>query len=219
MPTKYVFGNKEFKNKEDVVKYIQTRVSNKLLNVRLNKKGEEFMLDLLENHPHAQEKKGVGIDYIYLHKSEYNNKEFCIKRLDGTETIFSYKKCIYPPKYSNRNKCIAAFRKSIEYQIIEFRAEYYSNHTAQENNNLDKTDIHHSLPNSFKKIVEDFILEYNLDFNNSYTLLKQDDDKFYYLIDKELELSFQNFHKKRAVLVLLPRSQHIDIHQNNNSCE
>ena len=57
-----------------------------------------FMLELLTRHPDAEQKLGCGISHIEVRQSPvFRSREFWLCRLDGTETDFSYRKCIRPP--------------------------------------------------------------------------------------------------------------------------
>lgn len=50
----------------------------------------DFLMTIFEGHPNWQDKKGTGISEIKVQSTEYNNKCFCLYRLDGTSVDISY---------------------------------------------------------------------------------------------------------------------------------
>ncbi|KAG0597885.1 hypothetical protein M758_12G027900 [Ceratodon purpureus] len=62
----------------------------------LNPEDEAKVRDLLEYHPNAEKKRGSGIDFIKIkrHHTFKDVRCFWVVRTDGTETDFSYHKCL-----------------------------------------------------------------------------------------------------------------------------
>lgn len=52
--------------------------------------------ELLQRHPEAMEKVGVGIDHFEVQSADYNTQCFRVVRKDGTWARFSFQKCVAP---------------------------------------------------------------------------------------------------------------------------
>ena len=64
----------------------------------------DFVLEILNRHPNAKRKIGVGVESIFVQeahgKKSFGKKSFCfhVKRIDGTEEDFSYRLSLGLPK-------------------------------------------------------------------------------------------------------------------------
>jgi len=109
-----------------------TKIEKKRRCQKLLKKGiilEEdtiFLLDLIKNHPDYELKEGSGIKSFFIKKTPWNNNGFWIKRIDGSETDFSYIQCLLPRTNLQEIKC--ACRSAIAEDIIQQREEGYISH-------------------------------------------------------------------------------------------
>lgn len=86
-----------------------------------------LIIALVGLHPNADEKIGVGIDYIFVLIIEYGTPGFMIRRVDGSITDFSYLKCLRGKELSHRSQVLEAMRKAIRNQTSEFRRREFSN--------------------------------------------------------------------------------------------
>jgi DNA-directed RNA polymerase-4 subunit 1 len=88
--------NKLFYSKKAAKKYIKYLISKEEINKPISDKNKEFVLSLLELHHNFKEKIGCGVEYIYVRKDPLfgNNREFCIKRTDGSIENFSWHKAL-----------------------------------------------------------------------------------------------------------------------------
>jgi hypothetical protein len=78
-------------------------------NAIVDGKGKLILLDLLERHPRASEKKGAGVESISYgeHPTYAGTQCFMINRTDGTKEDFSFRKCIqaiFPEESKKRNQ-------------------------------------------------------------------------------------------------------------------
>lgn len=156
---------------------------------------QEFLKELLKDHPHYENKKGIGINYIFTTTNIYNNNSFYIMRDDGTTTDFSYYQCIQPR--TTKSKISAACRHAVK--------DFVMNQRTKEN-----THIHHK-ELSFSKIVEDWLrenTEIDLTIKESKDMQEHIEFK-----NKDTIKSFYNFHKHRALLEEIEVSKHVDIHR------
>lgn len=92
----------------------------------VSKEDKKFLLKLLENHPNYDLKLGCGILEIFIKKTCWNNNGFYIKRVDGTETDFSYLACLNPKSKLQNIK--TACRSSIAEDMMNISRRGYIAH-------------------------------------------------------------------------------------------
>ncbi len=80
---------------------------------------DEFLRDLVALHPNAEAKVGVGIDRFET-RWNLRNIGFWIVRTDGSETDFSFLKCLYGSAIPDLVR--SAMRSAVRDQLAEVRA-------------------------------------------------------------------------------------------------
>jgi len=110
--------NKTFKSKKELIKHTQSILDSHKLGERFK---DDFINALLQNHPKADEKIGVGIRCLYKDMIPPYNKfpGLYIIRTDSSVTHISWRKCISIPSDMQRIKHAA--RGEIQEQIATFR--------------------------------------------------------------------------------------------------
>lgn len=157
----------------------------------------EFLYSIFEQHSEWEQKKGCGVDFFYVGKSQYNNLCFFIKRLDGTSTDISFTSAITKP--SKRSKVIKACRTAIETEIEKFRKENVvygetkcalSGHILiPQNTHIDHYDL------SFKELFDKWIGAWDIDnLHDNYVCETKDNECKTYFIDQRVIDDFVRFH-------------------------
>jgi uncharacterized protein DUF3223 len=83
---------------------------------------DAFLRKLIARHPQTAAKVGAGIDHFEIRQgAPFRQNVFWLVRVDGTETDFSYRRCVNNGKISHRARVLAAMRLAIGDQIVEFR--------------------------------------------------------------------------------------------------
>ncbi len=90
---------------------------------------DSYLRDLIELHPDAEEKIGSGIDYFEARQNIGGTIGFWIVRVDGSETDFSFIRCLTPASHDVRVRI--AMRREVRDQIAEYRSEFFSLDTDQ----------------------------------------------------------------------------------------
>ena len=91
MIQKVTVNNIEFNSKTKVQEFAKTILVKYAGNDILSKEDQEFMIAYFEQfHYEWKRKNGVGIENLFIKKSEWDNNEFWIKRNDGSTTDVSY---------------------------------------------------------------------------------------------------------------------------------
>lgn len=73
---------------------------------------DEFLRDLVTLHPDAEAKVGCGIDHFEV-RQNFNYDGFWILRTDGSETDFSFMKCLYGASQE------AKVRSAMRYAVVD----------------------------------------------------------------------------------------------------
>lgn len=79
---------------------------------------QEFLADLVQLHPDAEGKIGLGIRNFEVRRN-WSTLGFWIIRIDGTETDFSFVKCLHAP--SQEQLVRTALRYAVIDQVVQFR--------------------------------------------------------------------------------------------------
>jgi len=195
-------NHKEFKSKSALSKYItQTKNDIGYCSSLKNNYYEFylFMIELFNRHPSSEMKMENMID-ISIEYNIYKHLAFYIQKSDGTNMDIGIKTCVDGKGMSDLAKLKAACRTCIEPQIENFRIKKLNMNICRLcNKKIIKAHIDHREP-SFKTIFDNFMSE------NSFEIPSRYDDEIrtekckFRPQENEIEIAFQFFHKKFAVL-------------------
>ena len=141
-----------------------------------------------------KKKIGAGIESIFIDCNDSGDKAFFIRRIDGSETDFSYIKCFEKPSIFTdfSNACRNAVQKDKA--------------TLKTGLGYDLYHVHHN-GIDFKTIVQTFIEEEHIDIT-SVVFLSGDGIEGSYFMDESLASDFREFHARLASLEVLPKEDH-----------
>jgi hypothetical protein len=212
-------------NKEQIQKILYNNVN---LNITKDKEEYKILLDLLNNHPNASEKIGIGIDYFYVQPSIYkfNQFNFMLRRIDGSSTDFSFKKCLNPQQKTSKSKdWLGIFREIVKYQIDDFRSCAFKKVgvnnkfiCSETNLKFDKKYAHvdHVYPLTFQSIFNEFIDLHKIDLDS--IILSEDTgtSEKQIITDSSIVEQFKLFHDKRAVLRIVCNTANLQAKKTRN---
>lgn len=181
----------------------------------------DFISELLERHPDSELKKGVGVKSIIVRPDEKydRTRHFCIERLDNTTIDFSFKKCFSDNPNNPEKLFKAAARRAVEKEIIYFFNAYFAKVQDSDGKvqcaltgelvDKDNATVDHTPPDTFDKIVNDFIAQNNIDFNtieftsgDTYKIGKA-------FADENLVKEFATYHKQFSKLRITTRTANL----------
>jgi hypothetical protein len=116
---KYLIGTREYKTKtaaQEAIREVLYRYEPG--EVVTLPDDQEFLADLILNHPNPGSKIGVGIDRFEV-RDNWGTHGFWIIRTDGTETDFSFVKCLHAP--TRQQTVRVALRRAVMDLMIQFR--------------------------------------------------------------------------------------------------
>lgn len=87
-------GEKSFETQGAANLYIKELLNRQPLKVILPEPQHSFLFALLSRHPRAMEKIGPGIKHFTVEHAAYGTRCFYLARVDGSDTDFSYLKCV-----------------------------------------------------------------------------------------------------------------------------
>ncbi len=120
-------GNQEFKNQQLVLGEVHKIVEHYAIGSTVSDpKERQFLCDLLQNHPEASSKIGCGIGGFRVVINEHGGKAFNLIRVDGSETDFSYMKCIKGKPSTSLQNFKMACRRAIADYVNEYKNCYFA---------------------------------------------------------------------------------------------
>ena len=208
---KIIIGKHSFSSKKDAIEFYRKILNSYEKNERLNSADFDNVYSILKIHPRKAEKIGCGIEYLRVGIAKYNTKSFELVRTDGTSEFFSFTKRINKPM-DDFSKFLSACRQSIQTDLREVKQKYFKLNSTngkakcQETGEMlkyEELNVDHRQPNTFSIIVDRFAELNKIEFNQiKYNLINGAPNE---LKDKELELAFRNYHKKKANLRIVKK--------------
>jgi len=170
------------------------------LGVELGEPEHSFLMEMLKRHPEYRKKLGPGVRAFRVTTSEYKNRCFEVIRVDGTETDFSYTKCVTEP--TPLTDFTKALKKSVERQVWEAKEKVFlwdeviPCPLSGEGMTREQAVVEYVEPNSFEWIVEEFCVSEKLEKTN--LPMGPSPEGGMVLTDSALEARWQAFHESRA---------------------
>ncbi len=147
------------------------------------------------------EKTGSGIDYIYVKPNIGGDNAFYIRRIDGSETDFSYKKCFKGVPTTPFTDFSNACRNAIKEEKAELKTGL----------GYDSHQVHHE-DKTFKSIVQAFIEKNKLDLT-AVRYRQGDGVEGRYFEDERIARDFNEFHNQMASLRVVSDETHKKLHR------
>lgn len=161
-PSSFILGPVTFRTKGEAADAVRDVANRAEFNVPLHGVEKELILELLDRHHEAARKIGAGIKDVVVRTNTYGQRGFYILRVDGSETDFSWTKCLTPPRAIDRVRNV--LRSSVLAQKLERRDEYFRSRDIAPCELTGKTitahacHIHHEEP-TFADLVRGFLAE------------------------------------------------------------
>lgn len=159
---KFEIGDKVFSSKKEAIEFTRNLIAQLTLSTPIHGDALEFFVNLLDRHPEAEQKIGVGVDFITVDRPAEFPMTKClfVHRIDGSKTDFSYKAC-FDGKHNRRSDVSQAFRDAVVDQILAFKnANYKPNQLCPMTQKvLTGSNVHvdHVYPMTFKYLISEFL--------------------------------------------------------------
>ena len=208
--SKYIISNEEFKTLAEVRGVVRSIRDMYPDGCFLSSKHLDFMVDLLKRHEHAGQKRGLGIQGMFVRSNPvFRNRGFWIRRIDGTETDFSFEMCLRNKPESRLSKFKNACRCAVAKTVIDFRNEFFSRcdeilcPITGEAVTPASYHVDHAQPWTFDKIVHAFIQDHGIAVGCVPIRGIGEDGVLRNELEPDLKINFIAYHNQRASLRIL----------------
>ena len=206
-------GSNEFKFQKDALEFYKEILTRVRANAEIKGEDHEHLLALIERHPDAVQKIGVGITYFYKAPTEMGTSCFWIHRIDGSKTDFSYLSAVTAKSKSLYQKFADACRHAVRNDLRKTKEEFFKNHADEKGciecevsgNKITIYESHldHKKPLTFQVIVITFIHANQIEINNEMLSLSVDGQFETEFLDLSLKEKFREFHHRVAQLRII----------------
>ncbi len=201
-------GTLSFNTKKSAKAYFRNIRDSYQDDEQLNSRDTEHLHMLIVHHPESDQKIGCGISHFTVTTETVFRKtrHFVLHRNDGTSTDFSFISCI--DGRSLRGDKLEALRRQVEEQIIRFRDELFSRGKVycpylRVELSLNSCHIDHAPPNTFMKIVEDWLESEGIDLLDIQITPPKDYQHVTHMTDLQQKEGWSSYHLANANLRIL----------------
>ena len=167
----YIIAGEFFKTKTAIRERVRDILYAYPPGTRVNEKDSGLLAELLQGHPNATEKIGCGVEAFEVRQESSISRCFYVARVDGSAVNFSYEKLFSPPTRLAAFKAVC--RNLINRQVFRFKFMHFRKY-AREDYRVqcpitrkwvmsEETDVDHAPPNTFARLVTDFIDQNKID--------------------------------------------------------
>lgn len=203
----YTVSGEFFKTKKAIRERVRSILYAYPIGTQVASEDSSFLLELLHNHPRAEEKIGCGVKSFQVRQENSISRCFYVIRLDGSAENFSYEKLLSPPTR------LAVFKTTcrdlIHRQIFRLKFTHFREHARGDGRvqcpitqrwvMMEEAEVDHIPPATFVKIVTDFIAQNEIDVD-AVEVQESKTDKGKTFADVELVEDWVRYHEKNADL-------------------
>jgi hypothetical protein len=201
-----------FMSKKDAKAYFQNMLNRYRDKDILSTEDDTILFELLQRHPEAAEKIGVGVKRFYRSRSNIHPTScFHLERFDGTTTDFSYVSCISGNAATLEQQFYEACRYAVANKLICQKEQLFleaggTMKCAKTGTpiTIDNAEYRHTEP-SFREIVRDFIADNHITIIS--TMLTHGTDMQYIVkfADLGVESLFKSYHTAKSNLAMFKK--------------
>lgn len=171
-----------------------------------------FLLDVLCMHPEVDAKIGVGVAYFDVRSNEWGGRTFWFVRKDGSESDFSFLKCLTPP--SPIQDFAKACRTAVVLDILHFKDTVFAAGEVRcpfTGEILYRNTVHidHAPPWLFDTLVQEFAK--NFGDLKAEVVPTHDGKTVTEFIRQDVVEAFRTFHNERAVLRAVSKTANLSL--------
>ncbi len=216
-----IIGNKEFKFQKDALAFLKDMLNSHRANKTIEGNEHELLLAVLERHPEAVQKIGVGVARFYKAPTEEGTSCFWIERTDGSKTRFSYPTAVRAKGKSPYQEFKEACRNSVKADLVETKEAFFNEHGDEEGKvpcevtgekiGIYESHLDHKKPMTFQVIVNTFITAHSVDISLSSLSVAGDAQFETEFVDLKLKEKFKEYHHKIADLRIINPTSNLSL--------
>jgi hypothetical protein len=171
---------------------------------------------LLDYHPEAKTKIGVGIAHFCARSALYGTRCFEIVRTNGETTDFSFGICIDGKARTPLTEALQAMRAEVTEEIRQKKWEHFRSSPLSSGNamcaisgreiTLEEAYADHASPNTFKSLAERFLADQGIVISRDFVTPPKDNQYRPAMADRELAARWRKFYEKEAVIRIVARN-------------
>ena len=165
---------------------------------------QEVLTNLIERHPEAIQKIGVGIRQFYKAPTAMGTSCFWLEREDGTKTDFSYGSCITGKSKTLFQEFMEACREAVRDDLIETKYAYFRTNAdssgkvpcaiSGEMVTDKESHLDHVKPLTFQVIVVTFFKSNGINISRNMFTQSSDAQFQASFVDQEMKEKFRTYH-------------------------
>lgn len=206
---KLKIGCKDFQTKKEALEYYKNILNS--YNQTEELRNADFT-DIRDLYLYEKKKNDIQLKKIIVdkHTKYKSTKCFYVILTDNTQEIFSYRLAVNG-SLSNEQLFNNACRESISQRLKSFKKKVFKNRPVKcaistKELEWEESHIDHKNPLTFSVIVKAFVTMNNLDVNK---IDYVENDGIVSFKEKNLSISFDEFHKKMAVLRIVSKEENL----------
>jgi len=223
----HIGGHRSFPTKKSATAFFQELLASHNAQDELTGESPDFpdVRALLERHPDRDQKVGCGIGAFIVRLDANGNKMFWLRRLDGTETDFSFYSCVNGRGPSLRQEFAEAARFAVFPEMKSYKARYFAERAndqgmapCEETEKLMTiADAHvDHYPITFDQIVERFLESESIVPSRAILSAQADNQQTTTFTCRETEQRFIDFHRRHATLLVVHKS--VNLQRKRSTC-
>ncbi len=214
----YIINGREFERQSDIVDHIRSIANKYEVGTAFAQEDFLFMLEVLSRHPRSESKIGIGVASMHIKVDRAfggHNRQFWLVRTDGTETDFSWQKCLRLKPVTDKAKVMEAFRAVVASIVAQYKRTYFSVNgdgngriRCQKSGEMiafDEAQVDHVVP--FQILVEQWMESKGLTYAEIELVGKGDGQYVKVFRDTWLAAEWQKWHTTHAKLRIIKRSE------------
>jgi hypothetical protein len=181
----------------------------------------QFLCDLVQRHPSAHEKIGLGVKRFFTRKTEQGTICFWLERVDGSQTDFSFKQCISQKGPSLYQRVMAACREVVNPDLWTAKRQFFKDNAdadgkvpceiTGESLSYNESTIDHKAPMTFDVLVRTFLAGQQIEMSEDMLFAHGDGDTTHRFVDSSIAESFRRYHHGLASLRLIGPSENFSL--------
>lgn len=208
-----VIGPKSFKYQKDAIEYFRDLLSISRANVTVDGEHHEILSALIERHPKATRKIGVGIKRFYKAPTEMGTSCFWLERVDGTKTDFSFYAAVKAKGKSLYQEFAEACRNAVKNDLEDAKKGFFEQYGDEDRKvscditgeklAIYESHLDHKKPLTFQVIVRTFIIANKIEIQKSILSMSQDGQFETTFVDQSIKHQFIAYHRQVADLRII----------------
>jgi Protein of unknown function (DUF3223) len=196
--------HKRFASKNDATLFFRAILGRYGDGQDLDEPDSQLLRDLLERHPEAQQKIGVGIKRFFKRRTDQGTSCFWLEREDGSTTDFSYIACIRERDKSLYQKFAEACRQAVQPELTSAKKAHFERYGNADGKvkcevtgelvGVYESHLDHKKPMTFQVIVETFLKANQLEIKLGMLSPPNDAQFVVTFVDEDVAQRFRDYH-------------------------